>query len=693
MANAVITNNSITITRAVNGVYQTLVVDRAGCHIKVDQFSDTPQWVDLYSGFGQLMMRFYPGSGDSLFGQTSISAIITEAQAQLGSSSGGGGGGGGGGDASAANQVTQTARLTAIDNSLSALINQQSDLTESVWRSTATGVLYIRRLVRDEDSGTIAIVWSDIDGNANTPPNVALLVPAVGDASAANQSTQITRLTSIDGKLTTTNTELADIYSANASIDARLLDVNTNLSSSNTKLDTVNTNLSSSNAKLDTVNTNLSTLNNTTATSKAKGVFNTTPPTLSDGTTGDLQLTSAGRLLVDTGLSNASLATSAKQDSQTTLLASVDGTVAGIDSSANAIEASTASADSKLTTANTTLAAILADDDAIRVASEAINLKTPVLGAALSASSVPVTIASDSPGLSVEVTEGLALIISPANTFRTALNDNLLADSGSGWIDLYALPGANGRQFCDFSVNVVGNTTITAGAIIFEGSNSFTGTAIPLPAVTTSNTFGTAAVNVTSGQNVTFGVTNIPMARYVRCRIRTAFTGATTGVRIAEVSYFGRNASRAFNFVSVNNTPNVAVTTLPTLANVTTVGTISTITNAGVSTTVFSAARTQNLTNTSFAIKGSAGRVYGLNIINPNATPVYVKLFNIATAVVGTTTPVKVYYVPANESLLNAVDGWGINFATAISAACVTGLADNNSTAPASPVHLEVEFI
>ena len=110
--------------------------------------------------------------------------------------------------------------------------------------------------------------------------------------------------------------------------------------------------------------------------------------------------------------------------------------------------------------------------------------------------------------------------------------------------------------------------------------------------------------------------------------------------------------------------------------------------------------RTQALTSTAQTIKTSSGSVMGWNFINVNSMAVYVKFYNalIANVTVGTTTPILTVAVPAGSST-----NPGINmvtpdlvpfevFSTAISFACVTGLADNSNTAPTTAIHASVRY-
>lgn len=80
--------------------------------------------------------------------------------------------------------------------------------------------------------------------------------------------------------------------------------------------------------------------------------------------------------------------------------------------------------------------------------------------------------------------------------------------------------------------------------------------------------------------------------------------------------------------------------------------TAATVTAAAAAS--FSVARfpTANLlTNTAAAVKATAGKVFGIRVLNSNATKAFVKFFNTAAASVtpGTTVPVMVLEVPAND--------------------------------------------
>lgn len=87
-------------------------------------------------------------------------------------------------------------------------------------------------------------------------------------------------------------------------------------------------------------------------------------------------------------------------------------------------------------------------------------------------------------------------------------------------------------------------------------------------------------------------------------------------------------------------------------------------------------------------IKGTAGQVFSITAFNRTAAPLYLKFYNATAAnvTVGTTTPVLTFVVPANADSDGAGFVWnneiGFAFGTAITVACTTGVADNDTGAP-----------
>lgn len=95
--------------------------------------------------------------------------------------------------------------------------------------------------------------------------------------------------------------------------------------------------------------------------------------------------------------------------------------------------------------------------------------------------------------------------------------------------------------------------------------------------------------------------------------------------------------------------------------------------------------RSIDLDETEEDVKTSAGQVFGYYIYNNAAATTYVKFYNATAAnvIVGTTTPVLTIPIPAG-SAANVISPIGIQFDTAICVAATTGVADNNTGAPAA---------
>jgi hypothetical protein len=133
----------------------------------------------------------------------------------------------------------------------------------------------------------------------------------------------------------------------------------------------------------------------------------------------------------------------------------------------------------------------------------------------------------------------------------------------------------------------------------------------------------------------------------------------------------------------------------PIVSVVSVSGTISLAAETG-----FLSRRNTALSNTPFTIKTSPGSVMGWNFINVNPVTVYVKFYNavIANVTVGTTAPLLTIAVPPGvmtNAAFHFQEPSSIPqevFDTAISIACVTGLADNNNTAPSTAIHASVRY-
>lgn len=98
--------------------------------------------------------------------------------------------------------------------------------------------------------------------------------------------------------------------------------------------------------------------------------------------------------------------------------------------------------------------------------------------------------------------------------------------------------------------------------------------------------------------------------------------------------------------------------------------------------------RSIDLDETQEQVKGSAGQVYWIHAMNLKASKLYLKFYNATSAsvTVGTTTPVATFALPTpgdtNGAGFTLSIPNGIAFSTAITVACTTGLADNDTGAP-----------
>lgn len=88
--------------------------------------------------------------------------------------------------------------------------------------------------------------------------------------------------------------------------------------------------------------------------------------------------------------------------------------------------------------------------------------------------------------------------------------------------------------------------------------------------------------------------------------------------------------------------------------------------------------------------------VVGWNLINPNTTNAYLKIFNSATAeavTLGTTTPVDTICIPGSgTSVLSNQDTYQIGCNLGICIACVTEIADSGTTAPGTGCYVQLLY-
>ena len=189
------------------------------------------------------------------------------------------------------------------------------------------------------------------------------------------------------------------------------------------------------------------------------------------------------------------------------------------------------------------------------------------------------------------------------------------------------------------------------------------GTAVPISGTVTANA-GTGTMTV-DGSGVTQPVSIAAAQTLATVTTVDTVTAVTTVSTVTSVTDIA-------NTVTVDGTGTLAVQAAPTP-----------VTTGGLTIDRLIGAATTNATST----KGSVGQLYGVYVSNVNASPVFLKLYNKASApTVGTDVPVMTLLIPGNASgVAGAFEfSMGIAFATGIAFA-ITGLvADADTTAVAA---------
>ena len=93
---------------------------------------------------------------------------------------------------------------------------------------------------------------------------------------------------------------------------------------------------------------------------------------------------------------------------------------------------------------------------------------------------------------------------------------------------------------------------------------------------------------------------------------------------------------------------------------------------------------------TAVVVKATSGALYTLEAFNNSATIAYVKLYDAATATCGSGTPQIRYMIPANTAGAGYISPNvnGTSFPSGIVMCVTTGIADNNTGAPAATTYL-----
>jgi hypothetical protein len=93
-------------------------------------------------------------------------------------------------------------------------------------------------------------------------------------------------------------------------------------------------------------------------------------------------------------------------------------------------------------------------------------------------------------------------------------------------------------------------------------------------------------------------------------------------------------------------------------------------------------------------VAAKSGTIDGWTLLNPNEATVYLKLYNTETPTVGTTAPFAVLPIPpgdgTNPGIYLKDDNEPFRAFSKLAIAAVTGLADNSTAAPTTPIYVEI---
>lgn len=247
------------------------------------------------------------------------------------------------------------------------------------------------------------------------------------------------------------------------------------------------------------------------------------------------------------------------------------------------------------------------------------------------------------------------------------------------------------------------NTTASPGTMTIMGNDD--GSAFFADSLVASNTI--VQTTMRASRLVNLASESTPLFLQIRAANGTTAPASTTTWTIGAVSIENYSPSQVTvnNIkpqsvasqmpVSVTNTPAVTVSS-GTVTTVTTVGSVTAVAALNsVATTNGLSLGTQisPTTPATLSIKGTAGRLHFLHVGNPNATAVYVKLFNLAAPTLGTTSANMNFLIPATTSINVAIGDQGLFFATAIVLAVTGGAALNDNTTIAAGAAVNYSFI
>lgn len=240
-------------------------------------------------------------------------------------------------------------------------------------------------------------------------------------------------------------------------------------------------------------------------------------------------------------------------------------------------------------------------------------------------------------------------------------------------------------------VQSTGNNT----AVQLAAAATFTGT------IESALSYPQAIISIRADQAITInidqysdaaGTIQFPTITYTR----TAGQGFNQAVNLAG-SYYRLRITNNGGATTTTLFAETWLGILPPLPNLDNNGNLPTISvNQGTSNSgLYSIYRNENLLAATATVKATVGNVYGVNIINTNVVPVYLKFFDAAAVTIGTTAPTEVLAIPASGALLiepkNSVFSY---FQTnSIKIAAVTGVLTASTAAPSTGLVVEIKYV
>ncbi len=299
---------------------------------------------------------------------------------------------------------------------------------------------------------------------------------------------------------------------------------------------------------------------------------------------------------------------------------------------------------------------------------------------------VPVSLASTTvqPGNTPNTTPWLANESDPAATTGTisaADSGTASATNSNGQTVITGSPTANSSVSVTLSAHSgvtiqLKGTTNTTGTFAVERSTDGGTTFVPMSCELVGVGLTAATWTVTDNNALVLRANSGEMTTVrVRCTAKTFTSFAVTiqpGFGVSQV-------------VANQGPPNAGAYAWP-------VTTVPAATATGLSVSSFLSTGAVQATN----VKASAGKIYGVSFTNISATPVYLRLYDKATAPASTDTPIWRGVVPGNTAGSGLVKFFenGLAVTTGIGFRCTAGIADNDATAlSANTVMGNVEYV